>query len=248
MRASREYTVWLRQTQCRRPFWCILVVVQSTLLDTIEINPPTPPRACMIWLHGLGADGHDFEPLIPELGLVRERALRVVLPHAPYRPVTLNGGQVMRAWYDIKIPDLLQAEDAQGIRESERQLQALIEQEIGNGIAAEHIVLVGFSQGSAIALQAGLRYPQRLAGILALSGYLPLAATLATERAAANAAVPILMAHGLNDPVVPLGLAEQSRDRLRGLGYAVDWRSYPMAHAVCPAEIADIRGWLVKYV
>jgi phospholipase/carboxylesterase len=210
----------------------------------LEINPLTPPRACIIWLHGLGADGHDFEPLIPELGLVNERALRVVLPHAPYRPVTINGGQVMRAWYDILAPDLLQGEDSLGIRESEQQLRALIAREVGNGIPAEHIVLAGFSQGGSIALQTGLRYPQRLAGILALSTYIPLAATLAAERAAANAAVPIMMAHGLRDPVVPLALAEQSRDQLLELGYAVDWHSYPMAHAVCPAEIADIRDWL----
>jgi phospholipase/carboxylesterase len=214
------------------------------LLDAVEINPPAAPRACLIWLHGLGADGHDFETLIPELGLVNERAVRVVLPHAPYRPVTLNGGHVMRAWYDILAPDLLQGEDSQGIRESEQQLRALIEHEVGNGIPAEHIVLAGFSQGGAIALQTGLRYPQRLAGILALSTYIPLAATLVVERAAENAAAPIMMAHGLHDPVVPLALAERSRDQLLELGYALDWRSYPMPHAVCADEIAAIRGWL----
>jgi len=214
------------------------------LLDAVEINPPAAPRACLIWLHGLGADGHDFETLIPELGLVNERAVRVVLPHAPYRPVTLNGGHVMRAWYDILAPDLLQGEDSQGIRESEQQLRALIEHEVGNGIPAKHIVLAGFSQGGAIALQTGLRYPQRLAGILALSTYIPLAATLAVERAADNAAVPIMMVHGLHDPVVPLALAERSRDQLLELGYALEWRSYPMPHAVCAAEIAAIRGWL----
>jgi phospholipase/carboxylesterase len=214
------------------------------LPDTVEINPLMPPRACIIWLHGLGADGHDFEPLIPELGLVNERALRVILPHAPYRPVTINGGQVMRAWYDILAPDLLQAEDCQGIRESEQQLRALIAREVGNGIPAEYIVLAGFSQGGAIALQTGLRYPQRLAGILALSSYIPLAATLEAERAGVNAGVPIMMAHGLYDPVVSLALAEASRDQLLRLGYTVDWHSYPMPHAVCPEEIADIRDWL----
>ncbi len=218
--------------------------MKTNHLDAVEINPPAAPRACVIWLHGLGADGHDFAPLIPELGLVNERALRVVLPHAPYRPVTINGGHVMRAWYDILAPDLLQGEDSQGIRESEQQLRGLIEREVGNGIPPEHIVLAGFSQGGAIALQAGLRYPQRLAGILALSTYIPLAAVLAAERTAANAAVPIMMAHGLHDPVVPLALAERSRDQLQGLGYTVDWHSYPMPHAVCPAEIADIRAWL----
>lgn len=227
--------------------WLFMVhsgVMKPGHLDAVEINPPVPPRASLIWLHGLGADGHDFEALIPELGLVRERALRVILPHAPYRPVTINGGHVMRAWYDILAPDLQQGEDAQGIRESEQLLRALIEHEVGNGIPAEHIVLAGFSQGGAIALQTGLRYPQRLAGILALSTYVPLAASLAAERAAANVAVPIMMAHGLHDPVVPLVLAERCRDQLLGLDYAVDWRSYPMAHAVCPAEIADIRDWL----
>jgi phospholipase/carboxylesterase len=218
--------------------------MKPDLLDSVEINPPTAPRACIIWLHGLGADGHDFAPLIPELGLVNEHALRVVLPHAPYRPVTINGGQVMRAWYDILGSDLHQAEDSQGIRQSEQLIRVLIEREIASGIAAEQIVLAGFSQGGAIALQAGLRYPQRLAGILALSCYIPLAVTLAAERTAANAAVPIMMAHGLHDPVVPLALAERSRDQLLGLGYAVDWHSYPMPHAVCPAEIADLRAWL----
>lgn len=213
-------------------------------LEAVEINPQAQARACLIWLHGLGADGHDFEPLIPELGLVRERALRVILPHAPYRPVTINGGHVMRAWYDIPAPDLQQGEDSRGIRESEQLLRALIEHEIDNGIPAEHIVLAGFSQGGAIALQTGLRYGQRLAGILALSTYVPLIDTLAGERAAENAGVPIMMAHGLHDPVVPLGLAEQSRDYLLGLGYGVDWYSYPMAHAVCPAEISAIRDWL----
>jgi phospholipase/carboxylesterase len=216
------------------------------LLDSVEINPVRRPQACLIWLHGLGADGHDFEPLIPELRLVDEIGVRVVLPHAPLRPVTINGGMVMRAWYDIRSPRFGYDEDGPGIRESEQQLLALIAREVANGIPAQRIVLAGFSQGGAMALHTGLRYPQPLAGILALSCYLPLAESLLRESSGPSRGVPIMLAHGESDPLIPLPLAERSRDRLRELGYLIDWRTYTMPHAVYPQEIRDIRHWLEK--
>jgi phospholipase/carboxylesterase len=218
--------------------------MNEALLEAIEISPAGAVLASIIWLHGLGADGHDFEPLIPELGVVEQLGVRVVLPHAPRMPVTINGGMVMPAWYDIAGVDFRQAEDARGIRTSSRRLAALIEREIARGIPPERIVLAGFSQGGAIALHTGLRYPERLAGILALSTYLPLAQDLPDERAAANAGIPIMQAHGEQDTVVPLALAVASRDRLQALGYRVDWHTYHMPHAVSPAEIEDIRDWL----
>jgi len=218
--------------------------MRTPLLDAVAIDPGETPRACIIWLHGLGADGHDFEPLIPELGLVEEHAVRVVLPHAPQRPVTINGGMAMRAWYDVPAADFSRDQDANGIHESERQVRALIAREIAGGIPAERIVLAGFSQGGAIVLHTGLRYPERLAGVMALSTYLPLADTLPAEAAQANRDIPVMLAHGTQDPLVPLALAEWSRDYLLQQEYTIDWRSYPMAHAVCPEEISDIRDWL----
>ena len=221
--------------------------MDETLLDAIEINPPGKPQACIIWLHGLGANGHDFEPLIPQLGIVEQHAVRVVLPHAPSRAVTINNGAVMPAWYDIRTAaDFGRAQDSEGIRETEQRLCALIAREIENGIDSRHILLAGFSQGGAIVLHSGLRFPQPLAGILALSTYLPLADTLQQEAAAANRSIPVMMAHGTSDPVVPLALAEQSRAELEQQGYAVDWHSYPMQHAVCPEEIKDIRSWILR--
>jgi phospholipase/carboxylesterase len=220
--------------------------MSEVLLDAVEINPPGTPRACIIWLHGLGADGHDFESLMPQLGVVETLGVRVVLPHAPSRPVTINGGMVMPAWYDIPAADFRQGQDSTGIHRSGQQLQALIRREIDAGIPAERILLAGFSQGGAIALHTGLRYPQSLAGILALSTYLPLADSLAVEAAAANRDVPVLMAHGVQDPVVPLSLATQSRDILQQQGYSVTWVTYPMPHAVCPEEVRDIRDWLAE--
>ena len=187
--------------------WCILRYMQDSLLDAVEINPVLPPRASIIWLHGLGADGHDFEPLIPQLDIVDSLDVRVVLPHAPRRRVTINGGMSMSAWYDITAMDFSRGQDVAGIRASEAQLRALIARETGLGIPASHVLLAGFSQGGAIALHTGLRYPEQLAGILALSTYLPLAARLEAEMSTANRTIPIMMAHGTRDPVVPLALA-----------------------------------------
>lgn len=218
------------------------------LLDAVEINPPGPARAAILWLHGLGADGHDFEPLIPQLGIVEELGVRVILPHAPRRAVTINGGMVMPAWYDILGPDFRAGQDNAGIRNSELQLRALIGREISRGIAPERILLAGFSQGGAVVLHTGLRYPRPLAGILVLSAYLPLAETLQAEAAAANSTVPLMMAHGTQDPVVPLPLAAQSRDLLQQQGYAVAWHTYAMAHAVCPEELQAIRAWLQDHL
>ncbi len=218
--------------------------MQTPLLDAVVIDPAGKPRACIIWLHGLGADGHDFEPLIKALGLVEAYGIRVVLPHAPPRPVTVNGGLVMRAWYDIPAADFSRNQDSSGIRTSARQIRALLAREIAGGIPAGRIVLAGFSQGGALALHTGLRYPESLAGVLALSTYLPLADTLADEMAPANRTVPVMLAHGTQDPLVPLALAEWSRDCLQQLGYAIDWHSYPMAHAICPEEISAIHDWL----
>lgn len=233
----------VEQTQCQQG---ILATMGESLLDAVEINPAGRPRACIIWLHGLGADGHDFEALVPQLDVVATLGVRVVLPHAPRRPVTINGGMVMPAWYDILAPDFTRGQDSAGVHESEQQLQALIRRETDSGIPAAQILLAGFSQGGAIALYTGLRYPQPLAGILALSTYLPLADSLATSATAANLAVPIMMAHGTQDPVVPLSLAVQSREVLQQQGYRVAWHSYPMQHAVCPEELRDIRDWLAQ--
>jgi len=223
----------------------ILARMTDTLLDAVQIDPPERPRAAIIWLHGLGADGHDFEPLIPELHVVREHAVRVVLPHAPVRAVTINGGMRMPAWYDIYGADFAAREDAAGIERSRAQLEALIGREAAAGIPAGRIFLAGFSQGGAIVLHTGLRHAQRLGGILALSTYLPLRATLDEAAVSANAGVPVFMAHGTADPVVPYALGEGSRAWLERAGYHVEWHSYPMAHGVCLEEIGDIRSWLL---
>jgi phospholipase/carboxylesterase len=214
-------------------------------LETLEIETGPKPAAAVIWLHGLGADGHDFEPIVPELGLPTSKPVRFIFPNAPQRPVTINMGMRMPAWYDI-----LQlgggAEDEAGIRESQAQIGKLIERQKTLGIPARCIVLAGFSQGGAIVLQTGLRYPERLAGLMALSTYLPLAGKLAAERRAINDDLPILMAHGSWDPMIPMARAQQSRNALQALGYRVDWREYPMPHSVCPEEIADIAAFLLK--
>jgi phospholipase/carboxylesterase len=212
------------------------------MLNAIELTTGEAPQLAVIWMHGLGADGHDFEPIVPELRL--GIPVRFVFPHAPMRPVTINGGMAMRAWYDILGFDRHAQEDVAGIRASAIAVGELIEREIERGIPSERIVLAGFSQGGAVALQTALREPRPLAGVLALSTYLPLAASLASERSAANAGVPIFMAHGTSDSVLPFSLGESSRRALEALGYVVDWRSYSMAHSVCLEEIGAIGAWL----
>ena len=217
------------------------------ILETIEIETGKNPTASVIWMHGLGADGNDFVPIVNELELDGTPAIRFVFPHAPMRPVTINNGYVMRAWYDVSFGDLegqSRLADERGVRESQAHITALIEREARRGIAAQDIVLAGFSQGGAIALQTGLRHPQKLAGVMALSAYLPLAESLLQEAAPANKTTPVFMAHGTYDPVVPLMMGAGSMTLLTGLGYAVEWRQYPMPHSVCPEEIQDIGAWL----
>lgn len=214
------------------------------LLSSVEIETAPAPTHSVIWLHGLGADGHDFEPIVPQLVDRTWPPLRFVFPHAPTRPVTVNGGMRMRAWYDITGPSLAQRQDEAGIRASIAQVQALIAREVERGVPARRVVLAGFSQGSAIALATALRQPDRLAGVAGLSGYLPLHELTAPELAPANADLPVFLAHGNADPVVPLALGGFTRDWLRQAGYAVDWHTYPMAHQVCAEEVADLRGWL----
>ena len=216
------------------------------MLDTIDIDSAAGPDAAVIWLHGLGADGHDFEPLVPRIVGDRERAWRFVFPHAPVRPVTLNGGMPMRAWYDLRSLDRRSAEDRAGFVDTDRRIRELIAREQGRGIAPERIVLGGFSQGGAVSLYTATRLPERLAGVFALSCYLPLAERLAAERAAANDATPIFMAHGLQDDVLPPELGIASRDFLRSLGYRVRWHEYPMPHSVCAEEIDAIRRFLFE--
>lgn len=216
----------------------------TTLLPHIQIDTAPKPSAAVIWLHGLGADGNDFAGLVPELDLTGCPAIRFIFPHAPEIPVTINDGYVMPAWYDILGTDLISRQDAAGIRTSEKAITALIEREIARGIPASRIVLAGFSQGCAMALHTGLRFPQALAGIMALSGYLPLAGHFAAERTAANAHTPIFMAHGSQDPVVAPARGEASRDLLVRLGYPVQWHSYPMPHSLHPREVADIAVFL----
>lgn len=214
--------------------------------DMVVIEPDQTATASVIWLHGLGADGHDFEPIVPELGGAITREVRFIFPHAPPRPVTINGGYVMRAWYDITEMDLAQGTDVAGVRESDGILRTYIEAEIRKGISIERIVLAGFSQGGAIALHTGLRFPHRLAGILALSTYLPLPESAAEEAEPVNAAIPIFMAHGRQDPIIGIGQAERSKELLTSLGYGVEWHTYPMPHAVCPDEIGAISAWLTS--
>jgi len=209
-------------------------------LETIEVETARHPRASIIWLHGLGADGNDFAPLADEIEL--PIAVRYIFPHAPMMPVSINGGYVMRAWYDI-IDAAIRREDEDGVRASQRLIENLLAREKSRGIAANRIVLAGFSQGGAIALQTGLRHAERLAGIMALSTYVPLADKLATEAGSANRALPIFMAHGTADPMIPFARAQASRDLLQQT-YALEWHEYRMQHAVCPQEIADIGVWL----
>ena len=212
--------------------------------DALEIETGRNPQAAVIWLHGLGADGHDFEPIVPELVRPAERALRFVFPHAPMRPVTLNAGYVMRAWYDIIALDRRAAEDESGIRASQALITELIRGQNARGIPTERIVLAGFSQGGAMALYSGTRYPERLAGIIGLSCYQLLAGRFAAERTPANQATPIFLAHGTQDPVVLPVLGEAACQQLQAAGYTVEWHAYSMPHSVCPQEVADIAAWL----
>jgi len=215
-------------------------------LETIEIQTSANPDASVLWLHGLGADGNDFVPMVPELVRRGERAWRFVFPHAPQRPVTINGGMRMRAWYDILGLERTTVEDEAGFRESERAVRELIERETARGISPHRIVLAGFSQGGAVSLYTALRFSERLAGVMALSTYLPLAVRLAADRVPANDGTPIFMTHGLFDPVLPFAWGVASREALVALGYPVEWHQYPMAHSVCESEIADIRHFLFR--
>jgi phospholipase/carboxylesterase len=215
------------------------------LLPALEIEPPQGPAlTAVVWLHGLGADGYDFEPIVPHLGLDPALRTRFVFPHAPAMPVTINGGFVMPAWYDILSPDLNAQPDREGIRRSAEAVAALLAHEEERGVPAGQIVLAGFSQGGAIALHLGLRYPKRLAGILALSTYLLDERATDVERTEANAATPIFQAHGTFDPMVPFARGRHSRERLRAMGCDVRWAEYPMEHEVCEEEIADVGAWL----
>jgi phospholipase/carboxylesterase len=218
----------------------------SSRLETVEVEPRKTADAAVVLMHGLGADGHDFEPVVSELALSPALELRWVFPHAPVRPVTLNGGARMRAWYDIFGLDGRAGEDEEGIRASARAIRALVEREKARGIPAWRIVLAGFSQGGALALHTALREPERLAGVIGLSTYLPLEATLEAEAHPANAATPVFMAHGSRDPVIPLAFGERSQRALRARGHEVEWHTYPIPHSVCAEEIADMRGWLLR--
>jgi phospholipase/carboxylesterase len=212
--------------------------------DAVTLSPAQPPTASVILLHGLGADGWDFVPIVAELGLPDALPVRFVFPHAPVRPVTVNNGYEMRAWYDITAFTPEGRADAAGLADSVRRVDALLEAEIAAGVPASRIVLAGFSQGGAVALSAGLRFRERLAGLLALSTYLPFPETLAAGKSPANQDVPILMCHGRMDPVVPVGMGTEARDVLRAQGYAVEWHEYPMQHEVCAAELGEIARWL----
>jgi len=208
-------------------------------LETIEVETGPSPTASIIWMHGLGADGHDFEPIVPEIPL--PMPVRYLFPHAPRQAVTINQGMVMRAWYDVTGQ---RDEDDAGLRRSQRLVESLIAAERARGIPTRRIVLAGFSQGGAMTLQTGLRHPERLAGLMALSCYVPIASTVRAEAHDANRDVPIFMAHGTYDQVIPVERAEIGRDFLAKLGYGVEWHAYPMPHSVCAEEIADITAWL----
>jgi len=216
----------------------------ADLLETVETETAPAPSDSILWLHGLGADGHDFAPIVPELRL--PFAVRFVFPHAPMRAVTVNNGAVMRAWYDVRGIGGERREDAEGVRASQAQVEALIAREESRGIPARRLVLAGFSQGGAMALYTGLRHPERLAGILALSCFLPLADTLEAEAAPANRDVPIFFAHGIHDPLIPLARARYAHDKLVELGWRVEWHEYPMPHSVCMEEVNDVSAWLTK--
>lgn len=218
---------------------------KNNLLPCVEVNPEGSVQMSVIWMHGLGADGNDFVNIVPELNLPNDLAIRFVFPHAPMRPITINGGYVMRAWYDIKQLGVTNFQDDEaGIRDSAQAICKLIKHEKQLGVPSENIILAGFSQGGAIALHVGLRYPEKIAGILALSTYLPLVETVMSEREMTNGHVPIFMAHGIEDPLIPLNVAEMSREFLISNQYQVEWHAYSMQHSVCLEEIQDIGRWL----
>ena len=220
----------------------------SNLLQTIEKETGANPSVAVIWMHGLGADANDFVPMLNELDLRGLPAIRFIFPNAETMPVTINGGYVMRAWYDIVGTDLVRREDEAGLRASQIQVEALIAREKARGIPASRIILAGFSQGCAMTLQTGLRHPETLAGLMCLSGYVPLSAKVPTERSAQSLATPIFMVHGLHDGVIPVARAEQSRDLLKSMGYQVEWHEYVMQHSLCQEEIDDIAAWLKKVI
>lgn len=216
------------------------------MLDYIERELGADPKFTVIWLHGLGADGHDFEPIVPELNLPIGLGIRFIFPHAPLQPVTINGGMVMRAWYDIRSMEIVREIDEAGIERSAAHVRALIEQEIGRGIDSEHILLAGFSQGGAIALHTGLLVGRSLMGILALSSYVPLMQTVSGQKGELNQSIPIFMGHGTHDPIVPIQLGQQSYENLTAQGYQVEWHTYPMEHSVSIEEIRDAGSWISR--
>lgn len=216
------------------------------MLEAIELETAPNPAIAILWLHGLGADGSDFVPMVDQFKAAGCPPIRFIFPHAPMIPVTVNNGYVMRAWYDILGADLTRREDEAGVRASQAAIEELIHAQLARGIASERILLAGFSQGCAMTLQTGLRFPQKLAGLLCLSGYLPLSNAVAAERSPANQDTPIFMAHGTMDPVVPIDRAVAARTTLAGLGYAVEWHQYPMPHSVCPQEVGDISAWMMR--
>ncbi len=218
----------------------------NQLLENIEIETAPNPEIAVIWLHGLGADGNDFVPMVQELDLAGLPGIRFVFPHAKTMPVTINNGYVMRSWYDIVATDLTRREDEGGLRASQLDVEALIAREKARGIPASRIILAGFSQGCAMTLQTGMRHPEKLAGMLCLSGYLPLAAVAGAERTGESLATPVFMAHGRQDGVVPFARAQESMEVLKKLGYQVEWHEYMMQHSLCLEEVRDISTWIRK--
>lgn len=216
----------------------------NTLIQHLELNTGANPKGSVIWMHGLGADCWDFVSIVKELALPDDLPLRFIFPQAPTRPITINNGQVMPGWYDISMAELHRKPDEAGVRQSQAAIEQLIAREIERGIPADKIILAGFSQGGAIALQTGLRCREALGGIMALSTYLTLDDSLAAEATIANANIPILMAHGTQDPLIPLSLAVASRTKMEARGYKVEWREYPMPHSLCMEEVEDIGAWI----
>ncbi len=214
------------------------------MIQHIELNTGATPKGTIIWMHGLGADCWDFVSIVKELGLPEDLPLRFIFPQAPSRPITINNGQVMPGWYDISMAELQRKPDEAGVRQSQALIEQLITRENERGIASDKIILAGFSQGGAIALQTGLRYRDALGGIMALSTYLTLEDSFAAEATIANANIPILMAHGTQDPLIPLSLAISSRTKMEARGYKIEWREYPMPHSVCMEEVEDIGVWI----